>query len=171
MNTKKKQTLVLCGFMGCGKTTLGMAIADQLGYAFADTDEMLFAETRMTLPQMFGIGGEHYFRDREHEIIQKAALLENTVISTGGGVMTFDRNARLLAEHAEIIHIQRDFESCYAVISHRSNRPIAGRKSKEEMKQMYDARQAAYNRYASFILCNDGTTEEAVKALIDWLNS
>lgn len=171
MTTNSKSSIVLCGFMGCGKTTLGTALARRLGYAFADTDEMLLAHTCMTLAQMFAIGGESYFRDREHEIIQKAAQLERTVISTGGGVMTFERNARLLADHARIIHIDRDFERCYAAISRRKNRPIAGQKSKDEMHRMYDMRREAYARYAALTLTNDGTIEESVETILAWLHA
>lgn len=173
MNTanQKKPTLVLCGFMASGKTTLGVRLARELGYAFADTDEMLLRETQMTLAEMFAIGGEAYFRDREHEIIRKAAQLRHTVISTGGGVMTFDRNARLLAEHAEIIHIHRDFDACYASIKRRKDRPIAGQKSEDDMRRMYNARLAAYEKYASFTLHNDGTQEEALDQLMRWLRA
>ena len=168
---QKKNTLALCGFMACGKSTLGIALARRLGYDFVDTDEMLFRETNMTLAQMFAIGGESYFRDREHEVIKKAALLPRTVISTGGGVITFERNAALLAQHAEIIHIRRSFESCYACISKRKNRPIAGQKTREEMLTMYTARLGAYEKYASFTLENDGTPEEALDKLAAWLGA
>lgn len=170
MNTiKKKPALVLCGFMGCGKTALGTRLAQALDYTFADTDDMLFEQTQMTLAQMFALGGETYFRDREHEIVCQAAALKRTVISTGGGVMTYERNARILAQNAEIIHIHRSFEACYAAILCRRDRPIAGRKSKEELHQMYDARLAAYERYASFTLENDGTVQEALDRLLHWL--
>lgn len=165
----RKHTLVLCGFMACGKTTLGVRLARRLGYAFADTDEMLAAQTGMTLGEMFARGGEAYFRDREHEIVRQAAALADTVVSTGGGVMTFERNARLLAEHAEIIHIHRDFDACYASISQRKNRPLAGRKSREELRALYDARLAAYARYASLTVENDGTPEQAVDTICRWL--
>lgn len=172
MNTsEKKPAIVLCGFMACGKTTLGRQLAQRLGYDFADTDDMLFRETQMTLPEMFAIGGESYFRDREHEIIKKAAQLQRTVISTGGGVMTFERNARLLQSSAEIVHIHRPFGACYAAIRARTDRPIAGQKSEAQMRQMYDARLAAYEKYASFTLHNDGTPDEAMAALMAWLEA
>ena len=167
----KKQTLALCGFMACGKTTLGRALARELGYAFVDTDELLFEKTRMTLGEMFAAGGETYFRDREHEVVCQAAKLEKAVISTGGGVMTFERNALMLAEHAEIIHIRRSFDLCYEHIVRRENRPIAGHKSCEEMLMLYQSRQAAYDRYAGLILQNDGTPEEALCAILRWLRT
>lgn len=162
-------SIALCGFMACGKSTIGRALAARLGYAFADTDELLFKETGMTLQQMFAIGGESYFRDREHETILRAAQMARTVISTGGGVMTVERNARLLAEHTIVIHIHRSFEDCYACISARKNRPIAGRRSREELRAMYDARIAAYEKYAAYTLVNDGRPEETVDRAAAWI--
>ena len=134
-------------------------------------DELLLRRTGMTLPQMFACGGEAYFRDREYEVIREAALLPHAVISTGGGVMTFERNARLLAASTRIIHVHRSFNACYASISRRKNRPIAGQKSREELLTLYNARLDAYNRYASFVLQNDGTPEQAVERVLCWLHA
>lgn len=163
-------TIVLCGFMGCGKSTLGKALAASLSYDYCDTDEMLLSETGMTLAELFAAVGERGFRDREHEIVQKASLLPRTVVSTGGGVMTFERNAQLLAAKTRIIHVHRSFDACYASISRRKNRPIASQKSREELHALYDARLAAYARYAAFTVENDGTMEEAVARVLAWLH-
>lgn len=159
-------TISLCGFMGCGKSTLARALADALGFALADTDDMLLEETGVSIAQMFAIGGEAYFRDREHEIVRKAALLERTVLSTGGGVMTFPRNAQLLASNTLVVYVHRDFDACYAAVSRRKNRPIANQKSREELLRMYNDRLPAYRRYASFTLYNTGTPQEAIAPLI-----
>ena len=172
MNTiSNPPSLTLCGFMACGKTTLGKRLARALHYDDVDPDELLLRRTGMTLPEMFAIGGEAYFRDREHEVVREAALLEHAVISTGGGVLTFERNARLLAQYTKIIHVRRSFDACYASISRRQNRPIAGQKSREELLALYNARRDAYNRYASFVLQNDGTPEQAVERVLCWLHA
>lgn len=158
-------TIVLCGFMGCGKTTIGKMLADALGYDFADTDEMLIAETGKSIAQIFAESGEGHFRDLEHQIVQKAAMLSNCVISTGGGVMTFERNASLLARHAAIVHIHRSFEDCYDAIRLRSNRPLSGSKSREELLRLYQSRLMPYGKYAHYTLENDASVEEAVARL------
>lgn len=160
-------TIVLCGFMGCGKTTIGKMLAGALGYDFADTDEMLVAEAGKSIAQIFAESGEERFRDLEHQIVQKAAGLARCVVSTGGGVMTFERNARLLAQHATIIHIHRSFDDCYAAVRMRTNRPISGSKSREELLSLYQARFAAYEKYAHYTLVNDTTVEAAAAQLGD----
>ena len=164
-----KTSIALCGFMASGKSALGRRLAAALGYDFVDTDELLLRRTGQTLPEMFAIGGEAYFRDREHETIREAALLPRTVIATGGGVMTFERNARLLAASTRIVHVHRSFDACYASISRRKNRPIAGQKSREELLARYNARLDAYARWADFTIENDGTPEEAVARVLAWL--
>ena len=162
-------SLTLCGFMASGKSALGKRLAAALHYDFVDTDELLLRRTGMTLPQMFAAGGEAYFRDREHEVIREAARMPHAVISTGGGVMTFERNAQLLAASTRIIHVHRSFDACYASISRRRNRPIASQKSREELQALYNARLAAYARYAAFTLENDSTMESAVDRVLMWL--
>lgn len=169
MNTCNLPSLALCGFMASGKTTLGKRLAAALQFDYADTDELLLRRTGMTLPEMFAIGGEAYFRDLEHETVREAALLPHTVISTGGGVLTFERNARLLAQHTQIIHVRRSFEACYAAISRRKNRPIAGQKSREELLALYNARLPAYERFASFTLDNDASPDKAVARVLSYL--
>lgn len=163
-------TLVLCGFMGCGKSTLGRRLSAALGYAFVDTDEMLVRQTGMSIKEMFAAGGESYFRDREHEVIQQAARMTETVIATGGGVMTFERNAALLSEKALIIYIDRSFDACYACISKRKNRPI-GQRSRAELLDLYESRRSAYMRYADLILPNNASADDAVQRALTWFHS
>ena len=161
-----RRSIVLCGFMGCGKTTIGRVLAKRLGYRFADTDDMLTAQTGQSISQIFAESGESHFRDLEHQVVQRAARLSRHVISTGGGVMTFERNAQLLSERAFVIHIHRSFEDCYKTIRQRTDRPI-GSKSREELLQLYETRFAAYEKYAHYTLTNDISIEEAVSRLRD----
>ena len=163
--------VVLCGFMGCGKSTVGRRLASALGVPYYDTDDMLTRETGMTAAEMFAAGGEAYFRDMEHEVVKKAAALPCGVIATGGGVMTFERNAKLLAERAAVIHVCRSFEGCYDAVSKRKNRPIAGTKSREELERLYNGRIAAYEKYADYTLMNDGTPDEAAARALAFLQS
>ena len=164
-------TIVLCGFMGCGKTTIGKMLADALNYQFADTDEMLTSENGKTIAQIFAESGESGFRDLEHRIVQKAAGLSHCVVSTGGGVMTFERNAGLLARHATIIHIHRSFDDCYNAVRARTNRPISGSKSQEELLGLYQSRFAAYEKYAHYTLANDTSVEAAAERLVSFIRS
>lgn len=162
-------SIVLCGFMGCGKSTIGRALADALSCSFSDTDEMITAQAGRSIAQIFADCGEKGFRDMEHEIICQAAQRRRCVIATGGGVMTFERNAKLLAQHTLIVHICRSFDDCYQAVCARQNRPIAGRKSREELLALYESRMPAYEKYAAYTLVNYGSPDEVVSRFMSWL--
>lgn len=167
----EKTNIVLCGFMSSGKTTIGKPLARALGYEFVDTDRLLVSTFGQTIPQMFAEGGEEYFRDREHQIAQMAAAMEHTVISTGGGMMTFDRNARILAATGTVIYIHQDFKTCYRRISSQPDRPLVKNNTREDLYRMYSSRIAYYKKYASFTLKNNGSVKEAISTIIQFLES
>lgn len=164
-------TIVLCGFMSSGKTTIGKPLAKALGYQFIDTDQLLISTFQMTIPEMFAKGGEAYFRDCEHEIARTAAGMPRTVVSTGGGMMTFERNARLLAEHAAVVYIHQDFDTCYRRLSAQKDRPLVKNNTREDLHRMYESRIASYKKYASYTLENTGSVEEAVREIINKLTA
>lgn len=157
--------IILCGFMSSGKTTVGRPLAKKLGYQFLDTDELLVQTYGMTIPEMFQKGGETYFRDLEHEIAKKVCNMTKTVVSTGGGMMTFARNGELLSAHGIVIYLEKDFEECYSRLVLQANRPIVQSKTKEELHQMYEERIALYKKYAAYVIKNHGTIEDAVNQI------
>lgn len=165
-----KTNIVLCGFMSSGKTTIGKPLARALGYNFTDTDQLLVSTFHMTIPEMFAKGGEAYFRDREYEIAQLAASMEHTVISTGGGMMTFERNAQALARTGTIIYIHLDFNACYRRISSQKDRPLVKNNTREDFYRMYTSRIPHYKKYASFTLENHGSVKEAVTTIMQFLD-
>lgn len=171
MDKNRKSAIVLCGFMSCGKTTIGQPLAARLGYRFVDTDQLLVSTFHMTIPEMFAKGGEAYFRDLEHEITRTAAAMERTVISTGGGLMTFERNARVLTENATIIYIHQDFDTCYARLSRFEDRPLVKNNTREQVQQMYESRIPHYKKYAAYTLENQGSVEAAVEEIIQFLEA
>ena len=161
----KHNLIVLCGFVGCVKSTVGNLLAKRLSYGFADTDQMIIDETGQSIAEIFAGSGESRFRDLEHQIVQKAAHLSHCVVSTGGGVMTFERNAQLLAQYAQIVHIHRSFDDCYDAIRQRTNRPLSGNKSREELLRLYESRFSAYEKYAHYTLENNTSVADIVERL------
>lgn len=100
-----KQNIVLIGMMGCGKTTVGKRLSEQLNMPFIDTD-VLIEETYGPIPKLFE-RGEDYFRDAESKIISEIASFEGAVISTGGGVVLREENVKALKEKGFLIFIDR----------------------------------------------------------------
>ncbi|MBF0231647.1 MAG: shikimate kinase [Desulfamplus sp.] len=81
------QNIVLTGFMGTGKTTVGKLLAKKLGYKFLDTDQIIMSRCNMTVAEIFKIKGEALFRKMERELALELSLQDKLVISTGGAMM------------------------------------------------------------------------------------
>ncbi len=81
------ENIILTGFMGTGKTTVGKLIAKELGYKFVDTDEMIMTRANMTIAEIFKIYGEPAFRKMEYNLALELVEKERLVVSTGGGML------------------------------------------------------------------------------------
>ena len=92
--------------------------------------------------------------------------IEPSVISTGGGLMTFQRNAEPLAAVTDVVLLERDFDSCYAVVSRDPGRPLFVNSTREELYQRYAARNEIYRKYASCIIRNDGSPDATVDLIL-----
>lgn len=92
-----KRNIVLIGFMGCGKTTIGRQLASRLDFGFTDTDALVEARIGESIPDYFASQGEPAFREVEHDVVAKVSSLANQVIATGGGAVLRDDNRELLS--------------------------------------------------------------------------
>ncbi len=137
-------TIFLCGFMGCGKTTVGQLTAKKMGCAFYDTDELIVENQGMSIPEIFEKKGEPYFRQVEADIV-KSMCGKSAVISCGGGAMINPDTAKYVKDAGEkIIFLDVDFDTCYERISCDTNRPIVVNNTKEQLKAIFDERYSAY---------------------------
>ena len=87
----KMKAVYLCGFMGCGKSTIGRILAQKCGCALVDMDDYIVEREGMTIPQIFADKGEKYFRDTETAVIGELAE-KNCIIACGGGAMLKKEN-------------------------------------------------------------------------------
>lgn len=165
------QPIILCGFTSSGKTTIGKLLAEHLGVPFYDTDQMLITQNHMTIKEIFAKGGETLFRDLEHEIAKQVCALPLSVVSTGGGMLTFPRNGELLSDHGLIIYIDRPFDNCYDNLSKSPDRPLFKNNTRKDLEILYNERRAKYLAYAAHTIKNDSTCEDAVTAVCNILNS
>lgn len=142
------QRIVLCGFMGSGKTTIGKTLAWKLGWDFLDTDEYIEAEQGMSIPQIFAQKGEPFFRDLEHQTARKLAGRSRCVIATGGQVMAVPRNAALFAEDSSlVVQLEPGYPVCYQRIKD-SDRPLVTGNTPQQLEEIYRQRAALYQAAA-----------------------
>jgi len=100
--------VVLTGFMGSGKTTVGPLVADRLGWRFVDVDDVIEAEAASTIAELFARDGEASFREREHKTIARLVADDALVLALGGGAIerAETRNLLLTAPDAILVHLE-----------------------------------------------------------------
>ena len=158
--------LILCGFMACGKSTVGALCADLLQVPFSDTDALIEAQAGMTIPQLFAKFGEDDFRDREHALFLSLPALSPRVIATGGGLPTFARNLPALRAAGTVVFIDRSFDTIYDSIQRKQNRPLANGKQKEEVRALYDRRYPLYRAAADYVVISDGEAIDCARKIL-----
>ena len=162
------KAVYLCGFMGCGKTTVGKILAGKSGCGFLDMEEYIVEREKMKIPQIFAEKGERYFREAETAAIGELAG-KGGIIACGGGAMLKKENADIAAGNGVIVYIDVPFEVCYRRISGDRNRPIVMNNTKEELEFIYDSRVPVYKENSTFTVSGDGTAEEIADRILSLL--
>ncbi len=162
------RNLVLIGFMGAGKTTVGRALADDAGLRFLDTDQYLEAREKMTVSALFARFGEPHFRDLETACL--AELLEmqgGMVVAAGGGMPERAQNRDLMRKLGTVVYLRARPETLIARLKGDVTRPkLQGGDLAETVFELLRRRSAAYEQAADRILDTDGRTcEELVKEM------
>lgn len=116
--------IVLVGFMGTGKTAVGTRLAEILQMKFIDTDDIIEADSNMSITRIFAEMGEQHFRDLESSAVEKACKLRNHVVSTGGGVVIREQNIQNLKSTGMIFCLDAAPEIILQRTSEETHRPL-----------------------------------------------
>lgn len=124
MRATSERNIVLTGFMGSGKTSVGKLIAEKTGRAFVDTDDLIEQRAGKSIPRIFEEEGETAFRDLETEAVQHAAQTHARVIATGGGAVMRPQNREALRKTGEIVFLDAPIEVIFQRIQNDGSRPL-----------------------------------------------
>ncbi len=160
----EQKNLVLIGFMGAGKTSVGKELAELLGCALYDTDQETERRAGMAISDIFRLQGEENFRKMETDTLRD--LLEQagqnggyTVISAGGGLALREENQRLLREHAICIYLKTSPEQVLLRLQGDTTRPLLqGGNVREKVEELLAARGPVYEKTADITADTDGRT-------------
>ena len=161
--------IFLCGFMGCGKTTVGERLATVLGAGYCDMDQLIVKREEMTIPEIFEKFGEDHFRKLETELIAELSESYKGVISCGGGAMLKQENAELAKKRGIVLFLDTPFRQCYYRISGDKNRPIAANSTKGELEELFDKRYPLYKEHSSYTIPCVGSPNKIVTEIVDTL--
>lgn len=159
---KELQNVVLIGMPGCGKSTVGAALAQKLGKTFVDADAEIERRTGKAIPDIFAQEGEEAFRRYEADVIADLTRQNRQVIACGGGVVKTPQNLHALRQNGPVLWVQRPIEKLAT-----SGRPLS--KGGEALRRMEHERLPLYRAAATGTVCNDGALTDTVTAALHLL--
>jgi shikimate kinase len=163
--------IFLVGFMASGKTTIGRLLAERLGWAFADLDELVTRAAGRTVSEIFAAEGEAGFRQRETGAVREAAGKRRIVVATGGGAACREENLAAMLAAGRVVALAVSPEEAIRRVGGASGRPLLDGKADPlgEARRLLEARRPFYDR--AHIRCQtDGRSpREIADALLDQL--
>ena len=137
--------IVLVGFMGTGKSTVGRVIAQKLGFHFIDTDDVIEQTSKAKIFDIFAEHGEVYFRDLESQAVESVALMKNQVVATGGGVVLRSSNIDLLRTGGPIFCLNATPKAIWDRVRSSRSRPLLrGPNPLKKIETLLDKRAPYY---------------------------
>jgi len=161
--------IYLIGFMGAGKSTLGPLLAKKLGYSCIETDVLVEKLAGISIPEIFSIYGENYFRELEKKVLHHTLLCNDTIVCTGGGTPCFFDNMEWMKMHGLTVYLSCD----EAVIIHRIEmhqkiRPLFS--DRNSTLKLLHARIPFYQK-AHLHISNNDSLEKTIEAILQALPS
>jgi len=159
------RNIVLIGFMGTGKSTVGKRLAQSLAWDFVDTDCEIGEVTSLSVSEIFRRHGETRFRSEESIVVARLSQQEQLVIATGGGTVLNPINWNALAQNGIVIALHASLEAILARIGHKNDRPLL-KGPKEAIERLWSERQECYAQADFIVDTSQQNVDEVVKEIL-----
>ncbi len=154
--------IILIGFMGSGKTSVGKELSKKLRHSCIEMDEFILkASRRNNVNEIFDKDGEIKFRELEMATAKKLRVKDNVVVSCGGGIVMNKINIDHLKQNGLVVFLNTSFETIKKRLDHDTTRPLF--RDLAKTKKLYDFRQSLYHKYANIIIDTDNKTIKKVR--------
>lgn len=169
MNRRKRKNIVLIGFMGCGKSTVGIKLSWKYKIPVVDTDKLIENEMGISISEIFATKGEAAFRDMETGALQRLSKQKATrIISTGGGTPVREQNREYLRACGTVIYLRISPECVYERLKDDTVRPLLQCENPlAKIRELMAGRREAYESCAHIIVDVDGLSMEQVLEQIE----
>ena len=163
----KQKNIILCGFMGCGKSTVCALLAKKTGMSFIDLDSYIEKKENKTVSKIFADSGEDYFRALEIEAARELSERNGLVIAAGGGTLVFRENVEVLKKSGRIVLLELPVETVAKRLENDTTRPLLNRPDKDEaMRELYNKRLPLYRAAADMIVNADDSPMQVCMEII-----
>ncbi len=165
----KQDNVILIGFMGAGKTTIGEKLASRMNRRMIDTDAYIVAKEGMSINDIFATKGEEYFRELETNVIKELTkTTHNAIISTGGGMPLREENAKLLRKLGKVFYLKSEPGTVYERVKDSTDRPLLNVENPmERIVSLLNERNPKYKK-ASHVTIE--TDDKSVDEVVDFIN-
>lgn len=161
-----KQNIVLCGFMGSGKTVTGKLLAERLGIPFVDMDLYIEQKAGMAVSEIFAAHGEATFRRMETEAATELGASEGTVIACGGGTVLRPENVTALKQNGRLFYLQVAPQTVQRRLTQDTTRPLLAGDKAERIFTLLAEREPIYRAAADHSIDANGRKEDAAEAIL-----
>jgi shikimate kinase len=138
------RNVILVGFMGTGKSTVGKLLAKRLGWNFTDMDEWIENEQRMPIRELFRLHGESYFRALESKALSALLASDKHIVATGGGAVLAEENRSCMLENGLVIALTANPDTIISRVSRDQNRPLLHGNLEDRVHTLLEQRKDAY---------------------------
>jgi shikimate kinase len=159
--TNPHHNIVLIGFMGSGKTSIGRLVAKKLGFQFVDTDAVVVERAGMQVAEIFARHGEPWFRNLETSTLESMDILKRSVISTGGGIVVREDNRALLQSLGFVVWLTASEDVIFERVSRNKKRPLLQTADpRKTVHDLLEQRRGLYESASQFTLDTTALSHE-----------
>ncbi|WP_010269940.1 shikimate kinase [Paenibacillus senegalensis] len=163
-----KNNIVLVGFMGTGKSTVGKALAERLNWTFVDVDREIEAVEGKSIPVLFREKGEEYFRQSEQEQIARVMQGSRQIVSMGGGAVLREANRRAMAASGLVVALTASASTILERVKNDPDRPLLAGNPEQKIAQLLKERKNAYQFADIHINTDELQVTEVVEAILSF---